>query len=614
MLLELVLILLAIGIYWVWVVRPTSTNIYRPYKVVRGPLHDVHADYIVVGAGPGGIAAAECLLQEDKVKSVYILERGVDPSSNGPFSSFIGLFQMHNLISYSIDLVGSHFDSKWYVYRPLDSNIDSNTSNTDSKSYDMPHLVPYPRGCGVGGTSILDWAIYQKPLLVKTGLNHQKCLDVPHTFTVGRSPLSWGFTESAAKVLKKKHLSTLEEPQARDSVFPGLLRLDKDGRRLPLSHFMFRKVSQKLTLVESCEVIGVSLNDEGIVTSVRCKTLDRQEFSITVRKGVIFSAGVVGSARLLRQVFPKLPNDFMVRDALAVPLLFQALPGLSDDRKNLRSLQAYLAWWIGRRGPFLNSVCDTLAAVSIPSLGSTVEVVIFLVPLGGKDRVLYQRLGLDNILGSFSEGFMMLLVLRGVDGCVFKLHTEKMVDNSNLHQSGEPVISSSLSFLSEMVVEKVVTAFMEGIRVCREIVAERPLASLSTRQESIDATLLDDPKRAIQYVKLWHTPANKLTEHQRVGAPSLLNWAREYSRSNEYMKAYIHRHATWLGFGSGSCVSSLADEESLRVLGTQNVFIGDCSAVTEKMWKASGYDVLRAGSVSTAMSMGVAAAKELLSI
>ncbi|KAH9579010.1 hypothetical protein LSM04_009739 [Trypanosoma melophagium] len=613
MLIKLLLILLAIGTYWVWVIRPKSAYVCRPYKVVQGPLKDVHVDYVVVGAGPGGIAAAEYLLQEDRSRTVFLLERGVDPSSNGPFASFMSLLQMHNLISNSIDLVGSRFDNRWYVHRPLYGNISSSTSDTNNKNSDMPPLVPYPRGCGVGGTSIMDWALYQKPISVKTGSNNQKLLNIPHTFTTSRSPLSWGFAESAAKVLKQKHLATFSEPHARDSVFPGLLRLDKDGRRLPLSHYMFREASQKLTLVESCEVIGISLSDEGIVTSVHCKTLDGQGFSIVVRRGVIFSAGVVGTSRLLQQVFPKLRNDFTVRDALAVPLLFQALPGLSDDRKNLCSLKAYLAWWVGRRGPFLNPVCDTLAAVSVPSLGTSAEVVIFLIPLGGRDRALYRRIGLDNNLGAFREGFMMLLVLRGVDGCVFKLQKEGMVNSANSHHR-KHVISSPLSFLSRTVVQKVVTAFIEGMRISREIVAERPLASLSSRQEAIDATLLNDPKRAIQYVQLWHTPANKLTEHQRAGAPCLLNWTKEYCRTYAYMEAYIHRHATWLGFGSGSCASALAAEESFRVTGTQNLFIGDCSAVTEAMWKASGCDALRAGSVSTAMSMGIEAATELLSI
>ncbi|KEG13464.1 hypothetical protein DQ04_00991080 [Trypanosoma grayi] len=631
MLLEFVVTLAILMVYWLWQLQPTSAYVRRPYKVVRGPLQDMHVDYVVIGAGPGGLAAAQCLLQHKRDTSVLLIERGADPSVGGPGAAIVSLTQMHNFLSYSVDLVGTSLDSGWCTHRPLHNGAgccsSSNSSNNgekydcDDRSNDnASFFAPYPRGCGVGGTSLMDWALYFQPIPVVAEVVGAGETDIPHRFTVGRSPLSWAFAESAATVLKKKHLATLAEPFSRNSVMPGLLRLDTDGRRLPLSNYVLRAKSPMLTVVEKCEVTGFSFEDNDTISSVHCAVAGRREFSVAVHKGVVLSAGVLGSARLLRQVFPKLQDCYTIRDAIAVPLIFQALPGLSDDRRNIRSTKAHAAWWTARRGPFLNPVCDTLAAVDVPSLGPQAEMVIFLLPFGGRDRTLFRRLGLDRTLGSFAEGFTMLMALKGVDKTFFVLGTDLEEDRESKQCAKEKkkyrdsVVSSPMSEISPAVVQNVVAAFMEGIQLCRRIVAERPLGHFSTGEEAVDATLLTDPARAVQYVQLMHTRPKKLSEQQRASASVTLECARESSRSSAYMEAYIHRHAVWLGFGSGSCGSLLASDESLRVAGTQNLFIGDCAGVTEKMWKACGCDTLRAGSVSTAMAMGTAAATELLSI
>ncbi|RNF15852.1 uncharacterized protein Tco025E_05441 [Trypanosoma conorhini] len=606
-----IIALVGLILSWLWQLRLRSKYVHRPYSVLRRPVQDLQFDFVVVGAGPGGLAAAQCLIEREKDGSVLLIERGVDPSPTGPLAALTGVAHMEKLLSYAVEIVGSKLDSGWYVSCPLHHAMGEGDE-------DVSPAAPYPRGCAVGGTSVMDWALYFSPLPVNIGLRPVEEVIVPHTFSVRRNPLSWAFAESCGAVLKKKYLSTLSAPSARNSVFPGLLRLDEDGCRLPLSHYLLQKQSSRFSVLAGCEVTGFSLDDAGTATSVHCRLPDSRTFKVAVRRGVILSAGVVGTARIIRQVFPKLQERFTVRDSIALPLIFRARPGLSDDRLNLRSFKSHMTWWIARRGPFLHAVCDTLAAVDVPSLGPCAELVVFFLPIGGRDRTIYSHLGLDRTLGAFAEGFMLLMALRGVDDVCFDLLPDAVGGATQTGKASSPwcsrVISAPAPALPPALLTKVTAAFMDGMQLCRRIVSEPPLARFSTGREAVDATLTTDPTRAVQYVRLTRTPPSKLTKQQRSSAPALVAWAAEYARTPAYMEAYIRRHARWLGFGSGSCAASLARvDESFRLSGTQNVFIGDCSAVTEMLWRAGGCDTLRAGSVSTAMALGKAAATELLS-
>ncbi|PWU96959.1 hypothetical protein C4B63_17g76 [Trypanosoma cruzi] len=119
MLFAWILTIIALFVSWLWNVRLRSSNSHRPYKVLHKPIQDLQADFVVVGAGPGGLAASKCLIEHEKECLVIVIERGMDPSPAGPFPRITGLAHRHNLLSYAVESVGSKLDSGWYVEYPL---------------------------------------------------------------------------------------------------------------------------------------------------------------------------------------------------------------------------------------------------------------------------------------------------------------------------------------------------------------------------------------------------------------------------------------------------------------------------------------------------------------
>ncbi|KAG8347448.1 hypothetical protein TRVL_01729 [Trypanosoma vivax] len=609
-------------VLWVLHLRLNSPHGGHLYRLVTSLPDKWEADYVVIGAGPGGLAAARCLLEHEPRCQVLVIERGEEACPPGILSQLVGRLHVHDLLSYAPESARFAFGQRHSVPRPL-------YKQPDEESEALRHST-YLRGCGVGGTALVDWALYFQPLPIKAKRSSlgetngagpgdaEMAQVVPHRFAVTCNPLSWAFASSAFSIIENKHLPTLENPQARNSTFPALLRIEPGGRRLPLSSYVLRALPPQLTVLTRSEVVDMTLAGEGKVVGVHYRAVSQRTLIVGVRRGVVLSCGVIGTARLVRQVFPNLQKHFLVRDAISLPLIFHALPKLTDDRHNIHNLSAHLALLLGRHSPLLNAVCNTVATKDIPSLGPEAELVIFMLPIGGRNPTVFEYFGFDRCLGAFAEGFTMLMALRGVDGAVFEAALETRGCDDTPPESGVcPTFPhakhSPFPGLAEDLTRKVITALVEGMLLCRRVVSSGPLNFLTSGQEAVDVTLLTEPQRALQYVQLLHTPGSKLTARQRSSAHKVLAWAKECAATDSYMESYIRRHASWLGFGSGSCADGLHDEQCFRLSCAKNVVIGDCSAVTETLWKASSRDTLRAGSVPTAMAVGRAAALELLS-
>lgn len=183
---------------------------------------------------------------------------------------------------------------------------------------------------------------------------------------------------------------------------------------------------------------------------------------IQVAKGVVMAAGVVGSPLLLRQLWqrrrrhqqqqqgshaavpPPLPlplpsssssssslphkadpeagfRAIRIRDALVLPLLYKAQPGVTVDDVVRRTSNSPLVFFL--RSLFLSTpvealihFTDLLCSIPLPELGLHAELVLLLLPFGGRNPALFYQLGIDRILSSYQDATIVLLVLTGVDG------------------------------------------------------------------------------------------------------------------------------------------------------------------------------------------------------
>ncbi|SCU73084.1 NAD(P)-binding Rossmann-like domain containing protein, putative [Trypanosoma equiperdum] len=618
----MLLVALFIAAVVVIIVHHCATTLFPHIQKMCDARHNrvtcTEVDYIVIGAGPGGIAAAQHLLQHDPQGRVLIVERGEDPSPGGVFASLHNFFQPYDLLCHTLDLVGSRFGELFYIRHPLRRCSSASCSICDDASISvsprLSNFVEHRRGCGLGGTSIIDWAMYFPSIPVEPAArNHAGFEDlqaVPHRLARGRNPLSWAFAEAAAVVTDRRGSPAGAESSVdrKCGDQPSLLRIDGNGRRIFLFNHMLKNEGGRLTVLSGTEVVGMTTSDDGeAIVCVKCKPKDQEPFTVSLRRGVILSGGTFGTPNLLKGVLSKPPGPYLSRDSIAVPLIFQALPGLSDDRVNIHSFVAHTGLWFGGRGPLLNPFCDTLATIDVPSLGPRAKLVIFLLPFGGRDSLAYGRLGFNYVFGAFREGFTMLITLSGVEDIRFDVsdtQKEGATEGSNAH----------FSVIDEKMRHKVSNAFIDGMEFCRQVVAEAPLRYLTTGCEAADVMLFRDAVQMKEYVRVLCPSRRKLTEGQRAHARGVLLWVKEMVSRQDYMEEYVRRHAMWLGFASGGCEQVLPADGGLRVACMRNLFIGDCTAVTDAMWRAGGCDTLRAGSVSTAVAVGKAAAAELLSI
>jgi hypothetical protein len=311
--------------------------------------------------------------------------------------------------------------------------------------------------------------------------------------------------------------------------------------------------------------------------------------SIRVAKGVVIACGALRTPLLLATALPAAsarPMTFPLNDAIAVPLLYQALPGLSDDPCNAHTLKNIFAWYALRRGPVLNVVTDTCFRYCCSSVPGA-ELFVFLVPQGGYSKKRFAQWSLDVAMGVFKEAMTFYVTLGKFSGAPSK-----------------PITSFCSSGIDSVADDTARTAMSrclsEGIRLCREIVQSEPLRNLTTGKEALDLSLFPEDK-APQLLKLLYGPQRKVSETVRdsQAVRTLLGFAQEYACSDDYVAAYIAKHARFFGFPSGTLLGSgLVD--GCRVEGMSNAFVGDASVVA----CTESDSLLSCGGVASAVAMG----------
>ena len=314
-------VILAVAARW-WLTRNRRSPTSVPKTV----------DWVIVGAGPAGCSAADVIRSNHPADTMVVVEQGYqETGSKLKFMTFLS------------DLLGSSLDVGIDVPSPFDQ----------SKTRRIPC------GKGIGGTTLLDWAVhFPTEGGSDTGIGES---DV--SLSTGRNPLSWAFAESCAaegyvKVLPER-VDAIDR-QETEFVLPLWLRIDgKTGFKVNPWHE--KLVRQRIPTAEGWKVEAIDeKSNVAAVSMISSIGVARVE----ARKGVILCGGNFGTAAIL-----KMPRNAGF-DTISVPLIYQVLPGLSNDNVNVRTTLNYLRWILGIRSTMQNSIADTLLHSDAMELGS----------------------------------------------------------------------------------------------------------------------------------------------------------------------------------------------------------------------------------------------------
>ncbi|GET91426.1 hypothetical protein, conserved [Leishmania tarentolae] len=682
---EAAVLMVVLFIGWYVNFRPRSRNQLRPsYQNHHSTVSLPTGDYVIIGGGVAGLAAAaELLRRTDEQCHIILIEKGVDPQPASLAALLLEVGRRDRLLSFAPDLVRVPLeawvkgvnptflsgtpDEGFLAQRPWHPSRADETLLTGPKGnrYSLLQYASYPRGVGLGGTAQLDWGMHlnsiwpgtadeapaAKSASCRTTTSCSVLLPqwtrLPVRFPAVRNPLSWAFAEAVKRVkMAAPYLPTISLPVKCGAVFPSYLYIDEDGRRLALPSAVLGDIApnvlhRRLSVLTGHTVVDVDVETQdsgqakergarvaGVQVRPSCGSA-AEGVSIPVRKGIVVAAGALHTPYLLYRVaiHPALrmlkspPSTVPVRDALALPLIFSAVPAVSADSFNLRDAKSTAMWWLTQRGPYLTPLCDTLLSLPLPQISPQAELRVVLFPFGGRDAARFKGMGWDTVLGTPLEAFTMLLILHGLDGLEHTLALDTVASPPGAAHVRTLCAHHAVCALPEEVHRQVQNAFLVGIKECRRLTETPPLMNLTRERgvESTDFTLLvdSDKAKAVRFAQLSRLPPSKRSAAGKAELKDLREWSHRVTATESYMRRYVDAHAYWLGFASGSSETFLAPSSSSsyasRVAGLQNMFVGDSSAVTTAQWSDVGKrDTLAAGSRSTCMDAALRAVMELV--
>ncbi|EPY32285.1 hypothetical protein AGDE_08769 [Angomonas deanei] len=505
---------------------------------VTNTLKEGQFDYVVVGGGAAGLSAAGELLTSDPQGTVLVIERGKDYTPVSLYRKVMHLFSTMPLLSFYTDsiaippgalpgnsagLVNAKHVSPYVVRRPLRERKVTDDSSKGEEYKTKEELLlytPFPRGLGVGGTSLLDWSISFESVLEGTAASSRLTIRTPPVF----SPIGQAFVETV------KHNGL--DRDVGECVFPCDMHVDSSGRKHPLTNVLAGLSPQqlrRLTVLTHATVKDFSV-EEGHntgtfrVSKVRCVSSSCGSLTVAVSKGVVLSAGIVHSPRLLcrlqKSIQPSfvLPTVLQARDALVIPLVFKCYNGLTYDKVNTQTLQNLLAWVCAQKGALLHPLCDCLCTLYVNTPAGRVPMKLVVVPFGGRDARQYYSMGWDRSLASYPQAFTILLVLEDTASLRLEFNTEISEASKEWFQGKgvTPLLCEDRSVLSGKEKEQILSIFQSGIRKVRKIIQEPPISHFCFGSESVDFTLLEeDPAKAVKLAKLVHTPLKKYSRQMK---------------------------------------------------------------------------------------------------
>ncbi len=449
-------------------------------------------DYVVVGAGTAGCVLA-ARLTEDPAVSVLLLEAGPGRPK----------------LEVRVPAAFSH------LYR---SEVDWGYSTVPQPELDGRELV-YPLGRMLGGSASMNAMIvargnrldYEAWDAVAPGWAWDDVLPYyersaeafPLAEQRDRSPLTDAFVESA-KALGIAHRASLNDP---DNEGVGVAAVSqRRGRRFSVRDGYLQPARRRPNLTIQTNVLVTRIVVEGtraVGVEARVNGVDDV---VTARRGVVLSAGAVGSPRLLQlsgigsgelladagvPLVHELPGvGEGLRDHIASGVVVRTRPGV-ETLTSARSLRNLLRWLVLGRGPLTSNVAEGLAFVrtSAELPAPDLELVFAPVPFEGE--------GLEDPTE------------HGVTIGVVQLQPRSV--GSVRIRSADPLAAPAVdpAFLRD---PEDAAPLLHGLRLARRIASQPPLASflaeemLPGEEAADDAALLAHVRERSQ--TLYHPVAS----------------------------------------------------------------------------------------------------------
>ncbi len=429
-------------------------------------------DYVVVGAGTAGCVVA-ARLTEDPDVSVLLLEAG--PARKKLEARIPAAFSR--------------------LYR---SEVDWGFSTVPQPELDGRELV-YPLGRMLGGSASMNAMIvargnrldYEAWDAVAPGWAWEDVLpyyeksagSFPLAELRDPSPLSEAFV-TAASAAGIPLRPNLNDP---DNEGVGMARVSqRRGQRFGVRDGYLRPARRRpnLTVQSGALVTGITL--EGMRAAGVMVRVNGSEEHVTAGRGVVLSAGAVGSPRLLQlsgigsadvlreagvPVVHELPGvGEGLRDHVASGLVVRTRPGV-ETLTSASSVRHTVRWLLFRRGPLTSNVGEALAFVrtSVDLPAPDVELVFAPVPFEEEGTKEPTEHGITIGVVQLQPGSVGSVRIRSADPLA------------------PPAIDPA--FLRDPDDEG---PLLWGLRLARRIAAEEPLASYLADEMLPGAEVVDD--------------------------------------------------------------------------------------------------------------------------
>eukprot|EP01063_Lacrimia_lanifica_P032203 TRINITY_DN5456_c0_g3_i1.p1 TRINITY_DN5456_c0_g3~~TRINITY_DN5456_c0_g3_i1.p1 ORF type:complete len:683 (+),score=300.38 TRINITY_DN5456_c0_g3_i1:309-2051(+) len=501
--------------------------------------------------------------------------------------------------------------------------------------------VSFPCGKVLGGSAAISEGLYQRPpkkeldalsgLGVK-GWSYDDCLpyytrsemstiqeenkyhgfsgEMRTGFSTVRSPIGRLSAESAELVGVPKKYDTNSGVSAT-GVSPAQVMVDKRGKKLTPAGAFVRPILGQKNFTARCNATVTKVIFEGDkAVGVEWTDARGSTHKTLCAKEVILCAGAIGTPSILLQ--SKVENKAVgknLQDLATVPVIYQARKGVSYDNDNVHTAAQTLAYNMSGTGPILSFPVDTvmyldstahkvgasylqkdedaakvMKAIAAKGKNSkNADRFVTVTSRGGFNRNEWIRRKLSYNLGKFVEA-MSLNITAAETNAPSAEHGEVKVN-----AKGE--IEVDVAFARS---EEALAALVPTMRFARRVCMTKPLRNILTAREAIDVTLLEtvEPNEATDL--MYGKKAQARMRFPR--ATPKEDWEKleklqDDIDTDRYLLAYCKAHARPFGAPVGTCslaplntaskekIPSAVDPLTLKLRGTQNVRIADCSVL-----------------------------------